>query len=132
MEHYEIGQAWAGVSSDGAPPLLSIIGAIDTVEDAMGIPQRILSIGVMPHPEAKKAGWTTVLHMPITEEAFAASELRMTKEGVQLGESFAVGYANWLKAFNAKQAGAINVPVSKAYLELISMAARANSDDGSS
>ena len=124
MEQYEIGQAWVSEATEAAPPLMSVIGAIDEVEDAAGIIQRILSIAVMPHPAAREKGWTTVLHMPVTETAFAASGLRLTKEDVELGGPFIRGYARWLKEFDAQKAGAIDVPVTDAYLKLIATATK--------
>ena len=56
MEQYEIGQAWVSKATEAAPPLMSVIAAIDEVENAECFIQGIFSIAVMPNPASREKG----------------------------------------------------------------------------
>lgn len=99
---------------------MCVVGRIDQFSDADEVP-RIVSVCVTPHPEAKKAGWPTVSHMPVFEDAFRMSELRLAKEDVALGQDFEDGYSQWLSAFQEGKAGAFSINVSEAYAGIVSV-----------
>lgn len=118
MAELSLGQVWVCNASQGIPPLLCIVGKLDVFGEEPDR-DRVVSILVTPHPEAKKSGWPTVYHMPIFEHAFQRSDLRLTKHSVGLDQDFYDGYAIWLTAYHKGNAGVFSFSVSKAYSAII-------------
>lgn len=120
MTNLKIGQVWVCGAFGASPPLMCIIGRLDQFSDLEDGP-RIVSICVTPHPQAQKAGWQIVSHMPVFEEAFQMSELTLAKEGVSLGSDFDSGYSQWRSAFQDGKAGAFSIKISEAYAGIVSV-----------
>ena len=120
MTTLNLGQVWVCGAVDSTPPLMCIIGRFDQFSEVEG-GARIISVCVTPHPEALKAGWPTISHMPVFEEAFRMSELSFAKEGVALGSDFEDGYSQWRSAFQDGKAGAFSIKISEAYAGIVSV-----------
>lgn len=112
------GQVWVCAAQGSAPPLLCIVGRIDAEAEGRDV---IVSLAVAPHPEARKAGWPKVAHLPIRESAFLGSGLHLAREGVEPGPDFADGHALWRSRYEAGEAGVFDLPVPEAYEAVVAI-----------
>lgn len=122
MIDLELDQVWVCAAAVSMPPLMCIIGRLDQFSET-GDEPRIVSVSVMPHPEAVKSGWQLVSQMPIYEDAFRSSGLRLVQATLALGPDFESGYAIWLTAFQEGRASVFSMTVSEAYAAIVSIAA---------
>ncbi|MCP5088993.1 MAG: hypothetical protein GY952_19610 [Rhodobacteraceae bacterium] len=114
MDSLKLGQAWVCSAVGSAPPLMCIVGKLDFFSE-VDEESQIVSLCIVPHPEAKNAGWPKVDHIPIFESAFHTSGLKLAKDNVALGPDFEKGYSKWRMAFDQGKASVFSMPVSKAY-----------------
>ena len=120
MGSLKLGQAWVCSAVGSAPPLMCIVGKLDCSSEA-DVESQIVSLCIVPHPEAKKTGWPKVDHIPFFESAFHRSGLKLAKDHVALGPDFENGYSKWRLAFDQGKASAFSMPVSKAYEGTVSV-----------
>lgn len=123
LETLDIGQVWVCSASGPVPPLMCIIGAIDRAPDRASV-ARIVSVHVTPHPEARKAGWSSVDHIPLFEDAFLSGDPRLTRHVVTLGTRFRTGYDIWKTKFDAGKAGVFSISPSAAYEAIMGVIAQ--------
>ena len=110
----ERGQIWVCNSIDDLPPLLSFVGRIDPPSPPDHL-SNIVSVFVSPHPQARENGWPKISHMPIIEECFRQSELRLFRSDAEVPDAFERGYAIWKSKFDIHQAGVFSITLSEAY-----------------
>ncbi len=124
MDDITPGQVWICPPLGAAPPLLCVVGRIDTLTKPTTPPSatRVISLSVTPALAARDAGWPTIAHLPIEAEAFRASTLTLTEHVTQPGPAFAEGYATWWAKAGQGRAGAFAIPLAEAYLGVASTA----------
>ena len=106
-----VGQAWHCPASDGAPAFVYVIGRIDTAGALLGVKAedetRIVSVSIV-QPEGAPGHFETVQHMPVAASGLGLCGERYLGEGYAVNDGFEGGYAVWLEAFQAGEAGIWN------------------------
>jgi len=109
MLEYEVGQIWAVDAQSEVPPLLILIHRIDDEESP------VASISIVPHPDAEKAGWPRVSHLPVALETLGANSGKLIDQTAPHNPSFEEGYTMWRVKFDAGEAGFFTLSASEAY-----------------